>query len=99
MNVTEHLLTCLNEECVEVAQRCDKALRFGLREVQKSDSLQTLTNAERIHQEFTDLVAVYELLSAQGVLPLGLDRRAIDAKKDKVRRYLDYSREIGTLHD
>lgn len=99
MNVTEHLLVILNEECVEVAQRCDKALRFGLQEIQQSDPTQTLTNAERIHQEFTDLMAVYSMLSAKGALPLGFDISAMNAKKDKVQRYLDYSREQGTLHD
>ena len=30
MNKTEHLMVCLNEECVEIAHATDKALRFGL---------------------------------------------------------------------
>jgi hypothetical protein len=34
MNPTEHLLSCLAEECAEVAQRASKSLRFGLSEVQ-----------------------------------------------------------------
>ena len=51
----EHLLTCLAEECTEVGQRVTKALRFGLAEVQAG---QTLTNRQRIAEEYRDLVAV-----------------------------------------
>jgi hypothetical protein len=32
MNITEHLLATLAEECAEVAQATSKALRFGLDE-------------------------------------------------------------------
>jgi len=30
MNKTEYLLVCLAEECAEIQQAVDKALRFGL---------------------------------------------------------------------
>lgn len=93
MNRTEHLLTVMAEECAEVAQRCSKALRFGLDEVQPG---QPLTNEARIWQEMCDLIAVSEMLMAitgSG----GINRAAADAKKAKVEKFLEYSRECGTL--
>jgi len=96
MNRQEHLLTILGEECVEVAQRCSKALRFGISEVQPG---QDLTNASRIVSELTDLLAVLEMLSDEGVLDLSSqDTRELTAqKKAKVERFLEYSRACGTL--
>lgn len=99
MNRTEHLLSILAEECAEVAQRCSKALRFGLEEVQPG---QLSTNAERIVREYNDLVAVIEMLNTE----LGLQyllhsawRQAISEKKSKVEQFLEYSRKCGTLTD
>lgn len=99
MNETEYLLTCLSEECAEVAHRVSKALRFGLKEKQKD---QEKTNAERICDEFVDLMALMEMLSwplgaliAQGTSPYWDDR--IEVKKEKVRRYLEYAKKCGTV--
>lgn len=89
MNRHEHLLTILAEECAEVAQRASKALRFGMEEIQKD---QPLTNAQRITQEFTDLVAVYGMLDLPAPLPCD-----IVAKQERVEKYLKYSHEQGTL--
>lgn len=94
MNRTEHLLTCLSEECAEVAQRTSKALRFGLAETQPAH---ILTNAQRIVIELNDLLAVVEMLIEEGALPLIGDREAIAGKKAKVEKYLLYSKEQGTL--
>ena len=100
MNRTEHLLVILMEECDEVSQRVAKALRFGLSEKQTG---QQLTNAERVISEVHDLLAALEMLATADALPhfaLPSAREAIDAKKEKVRRYLNYSREFcGTLTD
>lgn len=98
MNRVEHLLTILGEEGVEVSQRCSKALRFGLEEVQPG---QDLDNSERIRGEYIDLLAIMEMLVEEGhILPVHyIDRPAIDAKKAKVEKFLAYSRQQGTLHD
>lgn len=93
MTHNEHLLTILAEECVEVAQRATKALRFGLSEVQTG---QALNNSERIARELEDLVALVELCQVHALLPF-LDRERIEAKKQKVATYLAYSRDCGTL--
>jgi hypothetical protein len=97
MTRLEHLLTIAMEECSELAQRLSKAQRFGLEEVQPG---QLLTNLERIRYEYSDLVAVLEMIAppsaAGGKIhpPLGT---AIDAKRWKVERFLAYSAECGTV--
>lgn len=64
MNKQEYLLTCLAEECAEVAQRCTKALRFGINECQPG---QELSNEERLNIELNDLFTICRLLSFEGV--------------------------------
>lgn len=93
MNRLEHLLTQLGEECAEVAQRASKAARFGIMEVQPG---QDMNNARRITNEVEDMIGVVELLQAEGVLPQP-DRSRINAKKEKIEKYLRYARECGTL--
>lgn len=86
------------EECAEVTQRASKALRFGLQEIEPG---QEFTNAERIVYEFNDLIAAMELLIEDGAIS-DIDiynRIAIVAKKEKVKKYLAYSIEQGTVND
>lgn len=98
MTRTEHLLIILAEESVEVAQRATKALRFTLEEVQPDQTLTKRTNAERIMQEYADLIAVVEMLLDEGSLDRPRDMRSmVAAKKLKVENFLKYSRERGTL--
>ena len=97
MNRTEHLLSCLAEECAEVAQRVSKALRFGLSEVQPG---QPFTNAERIQQECIDLLAVLEMLDDAEVVARSGGRELDDllsAKKAKIEKFMRYAEEQGAL--
>lgn len=96
MTRSEYLLTCLAEECAEVAQRVSKALRFGLSEVQPG---QPMSNADRILGELDDLLAVTTILQLEGVLPeAGPPSDAVvDAKRAKIERFMAISREQGTL--
>lgn len=97
MNRSEHLLTCLSEECNEVGQRVSKALRFGLTEVQRG---QPLNNAERIVDELNDLFAVIAILIEEGILPDFLDgsgEALTDAKRAKINRYMEIARSTGAL--
>lgn len=99
MNRREHLLEILGEEGGEVGHRASKANRFGLAEVQPG---QTLSNRERLLQEWVDMHAVMEMLQDDGhlVLPTPEEMRpGIEAKKAKVEKFLAYSRECGTLVD
>lgn len=94
MTRIENLLTILGEECNETAQRVSKAIRFTLEEVQSD---QDLTNAQRIVYEFNDIVAVMEILQSEGVFEKVIDREAIEKKKQKVKKYLNYSITVGTV--
>lgn len=55
MTETEHRLVKLAEECNEVAQRCTKAIRFGLLEVQEG---QQYHNKARIRVEMAALIMI-----------------------------------------
>lgn len=90
MNKTEYLLSKLVEECCEVGQRVCKAMTFGLSEVQPG---QPDDNKRRIERELGDLMEVAD--------QLGLVIRDEDkaAKREKMAKFMDYSRECGTLVD
>lgn len=93
MTQTEHRLVKLAEECVEVAQRCTKAIRFGLSEVQKD---QPLNNNQRIRLEMAGLWAAYsELVDHDGLRwPNGIQ---VDEAREKQEKYRRHSETLGTL--
>ena len=88
MNEIEHLLTVFGEECAEAAQRASKAIRFGLTEIQPG---QPDDNRRRLEREFSEVVAVADLL--------GLKVRDEDkaAKIEKLKKFMAYSAKLGTL--
>lgn len=97
MNRAEHLLTITGEEAVEVAQRCSKTLRFGVNEKQEG---QDATNSDRFYEEFDQLLAMVEMLEAEGVVvppKPNIRMQTKDDKKAKVEKYLLYSAKQGTL--
>ena len=97
MNKTEHLLTCLMEECAEIQKATAKALRFGLDDHAPNSNS---TNAEDIASEVNDLIAIIEMLREENIIQnVAQDdvNLAIIAKKEKVRKYMDYAKERGTL--
>lgn len=96
MNRIEHLMVIAMEECTEVGQRLSKALRFGLDQTQDG---QEYNNRERIMVEFDDLVAAIEMLRDEINLR-ETNNDAVQGKKNKVERYLEWCREkLGTLTD
>ena len=92
MTETEHLLVCLAEECAEIQQAVGKALRFGLQ-----DSYKDSTPAEDIARECCDLIAVLEMLEELGAIKKSRTIRDIEFKMCRVRHYMDYARDRGTL--
>ena len=98
MNKIEHLLTCLTEECAEIIKEADKALRFGLDDVNPFQK-EKGTNRERIHNEIQDLYGVIELLNEAGVLPSVIEVDRVKKKREKVEKYMKFAKELGTLKD
>ncbi len=94
MNKKDYLLTCLIEECVEVAQRGTKILRFGWDEVQEG---QDLNNQNRLSNELSDLAALIEMLRDESGVWLPV--YATSAKKERVKKYMKLSQEQGRLEN
>jgi hypothetical protein len=107
VNLPEHLMTIGAEECVEVAlaclqlaQRIQKAQRFGMTQVQQAaddkpeQNPERLDNFERIRREYVDLIAAMDLLGI--TLSMVFDDE-VQAKQAKIRRYLTLSEAEGTL--
>ncbi len=102
MTKDDHLLVILSEEAHEVSmaagrigQAASKALRFGMDDGYPGTER---TNRGDLVGEFNDLVALFEMLQEAGInLPGLYDREAIEAKKAKVTRFLEHSRNLGRL--
>lgn len=96
MTRQEHLLVIVMEEASEVAKAAAKALRFGLQNRSTDPSMRT--NAEAIEAEMMDLRAVIGMLeTAKALAPPLEGRRLMNAKVEKVLKYLEVSKEKGTL--
>lgn len=88
------------EECDELSQRLSKWRRFGPDEVQPDahQNPEQLNNRERVKREYFDVIAQMETLGIYVDLKHGSeDRKLIDAKKDKVARYMELSKSLGRL--
>lgn len=98
MTYNEHLLVVANEECTEIAQEVDKALRFGLNNYHPSEP--SITNEHRILKEYYQLQAVMEMLFDQQILH-NLPYHKIDEIKSKKRAavadYMDVAIKCGTV--
>lgn len=99
MNEVEYLLQCLQEEAAEIIYAASKANRFGLTEqLQNNQALgRNTNNADQLTLEINDLLAVTEMLQDAGFIPRGWSSDAINAKKAKVKKYMEYSMKVGRL--
>lgn len=104
MNITEHLLTCLSEECQEVAKECSKALRFGLEDQVTLDptgprGTQGPTNQEKLVDELNDLMGTIQKLVQRGVIPANWSNPfKQQAKGSRIEMYMSYACRVGSLH-
>lgn len=95
MNIKEHLLTVLAEECAEVQLSVSKALRFGADDGRTGSDV---TNAQDIEKEFIEAMAVRDMLKELGVLSSLDDTKAIyDNKRVRVEKFMEYAKSKGTL--
>ena len=98
MDRLEHLLTILSEECAEIQQAASKTLRFGLEEGRDLAAMEYGNNVQRLRYEINDMIALVEMLEGEG-LDLSPDHQMRTLKKEKVEKYLIYSKECGTLKE
>jgi hypothetical protein len=95
LSETDYLLVKLAEECAEVAKEITKALTFGL-----DDTHPTKPDykpiRERLALELDDLHAAQTMLIDRGVLR-GTNIENVMAKRDKVDKFMRYSRERNRL--
>lgn len=80
-----HLLTLASEEAIEVAKELLKCVRFT-----PHDSLDGVSNIERVNNEFSDLIAILELLEEHEIL-IGAHRELIDKKKERLKHWMAVS--------
>lgn len=111
MTKVQYLLTCIAEECAEVAQRASKAARFGLYESQdQSGDLSggvagKRSNYCRLLEEYSDIKALVSMLEQEVpyVQRTSTDfsreqlGELIEKKKQRVRKYMNYSRDVGQV--
>ena len=98
INRTQHLLTCLIEECSEIQKDACKSLRFGLDDMNPRTEVK---NRQAIAMEINDLLAIVEMLEEDSIVDLDLigDRKAIDSKKVKVEHYMEYAKQQGVFDE
>ena len=95
MNVREHLLTVLAEECAEVQIAVSKTLRFGKDDCRPGS---TVTNAKEIEKEFIEAMAVRDMLRELGVIVQPDEsKRIYDEKRARVEKFIAYARSKGTI--
>lgn len=93
MNKTEYLLICLAEECAEVQHAITKSLKFGLDNWHPTHGT---FNRELVAKELEDLLAVMVMLQEEGCVR-ELTQSAMAGKTQRVKEYMNCSRESGVL--
>ena len=94
MNNLEYLLTSIMEECGELSQSISKCVRFTPDHVCPKKHK---PNIEDLRIEFSDVMALFELLKEEEGIDIQASRTLIDAKKTRFKQMRQISRELGTL--
>lgn len=81
------------EEAAEVQKECAKCLTFGQHDREPGTNI---TNIERLNAEINDFFGTLEELSKHVEID-EVDPEAITAKVLKLRKWLEYSKELGIL--
>ncbi len=112
MTLKQYYLNKLAEKCAEVAQRALKQVQFGAEQIQKGTEVKEgvappdkeagLTNRERLDLEINDFLAVVDVLQDMDEVSIETEEHVnahIDAKREKIQKYLKYSQELGTVEN
>jgi NTP pyrophosphatase (non-canonical NTP hydrolase) len=92
MNRKEYLFSLLTEEASEIAQAANKCNRFTPEHAYYEQS-----NIERLQVEITDFVTVLYLLEQE--LGITFELNLSTDKLDRIEKYMQTSRDMGTLQD
>ncbi|MFA0809513.1 hypothetical protein [Microbulbifer epialgicus] len=92
LKVFEEELGELAIELLKLQQHISKAIRFGIDEQRDLP----ISNRERIESEWNDLLGSLKYLRKSGI-ELKPNLEAIAKKVDKIERYTEYSKELGTV--
>ena len=97
MNKIEYLLTCAAEEGGEISQAAAKCARFGLYDRHPIND--DIPNAALLIREINDLLGVVEAIEEMGHPSFCMigDRKQIDEKKEKLKKWMNYSSGVGCL--
>ncbi len=93
MHWDEYLLVCFTEELNETAQEASKCLRFTCMDKHSS---KPHTNLQGLNKEFSQIIAVIELLEEEGI-SITVDRDEVESKKARLLQYAEHSRKLGAL--
>jgi len=88
LNKEEYLLICLAEEAAEIQQAITKWLRFGKSDVHPKTGIE---NVEELRLELQDFIAILDMLAEEEIFDLSFIEEEIEAKKEKVEKYMKYS--------
>lgn len=94
MNNLEYLLTSLMEECGELSQSISKCVRFTPNHVCPKKGK---PNIEDVRIEFSDVMALLEMLRDEEGIDIQASRSLIEEKKLRFKKMRQISRELGTL--
>lgn len=94
MNYQQYLLIKLAEEASELAQIALKTAQFGLYETCPGKDE---TNIQHVTAEYNDVIAIVEMINTEIYDLLERDSYLVDAKKQKVMKYLQYSNKLGQV--
>lgn len=96
MNLDEHLLLLLAEECNEISQSAIKCIRFTTNHV--AEGMSGHSNFSLLQVEYNDMLAIVELLKEESLYLTRVDHLVKD-KKERLKKFLQISRDLGTLSE
>ena len=85
MNEYQYLLIELSSECIELSDISSKTLYLGSNDEK---------NFENLNDKILKILAIIEILKDKG---MNINFDDIDSKKEKINRYLNYSKSIGLV--